>query len=93
MDKNSIFKLCYFDTARRKTLYTWWGPYQLSGASAHVKIFPYSEFLSLQYVANPIMQCNATSWWDIYTVEVMNSDVNATFYIELVNYLGHVSVE
>ncbi len=66
--------------------------YQLSGASANVKICPYSEFLSLQDVANPIMQCNATSWREIYIIEVMNSNVNATFYIELVNYLGHVSV-
>ncbi len=38
------------------------------------------------------MQHNATSWRDIYIVEVTNSDVNATFYVELVNYLGHVSV-
>ncbi len=66
---------------------------KLSGASAHVKICLYSEFLSLQNVANPIMHCNATAWRDIYIVEVMNSDVNATFYIELVNYIGHVSVE
>ena len=51
------------------------------------------NFLSPEDVANSTMQCNAISWRHIYTDEVMNSDFNGTFYIELVNYLGHVSVE
>ncbi len=38
------------------------------------------------------MHYNATSWRGNYRVEVVNFDVNATFSVELVNYLGHVSV-